>query len=95
MYVGNGVGVAGTAVGVGTGLEVAVGTTVGSSCVPPGRANVGADVSVDGGAAIDLPSPPELLRANTRPTANIAAITPMTVSIAKPKDFLILVFNYS
>jgi len=77
------------------GNGAAVGTTVGSSCVPPGRANVGADVSVDGGAAIDLPSPPELLRANTRPTANIAAITPMTVSIAKPKDFLILVFNYS
>ena len=48
MYVGNGVGVGGTAVevgvrvgvtgttvAVGTGLDAAVGTTVGSSCVPP------------------------------------------------------------
>jgi hypothetical protein len=54
---------------------------------------VGADVSVDGAAAIDLLSSPELLRASTRPTANIAAITPMTVSIANQKGFLILVFN--
>jgi len=77
------------------GNGVAVGTTVGSSCVPPGRANVGASVSVDGAAAIDLLSLSELLRANTRPTANIAAITPMTVSIASPKDFLILASNYS
>jgi hypothetical protein len=56
---------------------------------------VGADVSLDGAAAIDLLSSPELLRASTRPTANIAAITPMTVSIANPKDVLILVFSYS
>jgi len=92
--------------GVDVGIEVAAGalpTPPEKTCVLSGFSTgvvgsndcVGAGVSVGAIAAIDLPSPPELLRANTRPTANIAAITPMTVSIAKPKDFLILVFNYS
>ena len=61
---------------------------------------MGAGVSVGASApiaapVIDLFSPPELLRANTIPTANIAAITPMTVSIAGPNKDLILVSNYS
>jgi hypothetical protein len=90
VYVGNGVRVAGTVVGVGTGLGLSVAAAVSTGSLTR-RANVGAGVSVGTDDAINLLSPPELLRANKRPTANIAAITPMTVRIASQSDVLILV----
>jgi hypothetical protein len=88
--------------GVDVGIEVAAGalpTPPEKTCVLSGFSTgvvgsndcVGAGVSVGAIAAIDLLSPSEVSKANTRPTANIAAITPMMMSIVRPKDVLSLV----
>jgi len=88
--------------GVNVGIEVAAGalpTPPENTCVLSGFSAgvvgsndcVGAGVPVGVIAAIDMLSPSEVNKANTRPTANIAAITPMMMSIVRPKYVLSLV----
>ncbi len=88
--------------GIDVGIEVAAGalpTPREKTPVLPGFSTgvvgsddcVGPGVSVGVIAASDTFSPSELRKANTRPTANIAAITPMMMSIVRPKYVLSLV----